>query len=164
MAKLYFDVLHKRGQGAKATLDQQMEAAEWLTSRYAGRAVDVSVTADMGDADNPLALMATEELKALIRVSRGLAPSAGPAVALSPSGGENATHSHAHSHTLSAGTPDALASAAPSLGGDMGDAVLEPLATPPATPIVVPSAFQARCALCGLRRAHNLDCPNRPVT
>lgn len=121
MAKLYFDVMYKRGQGANATLDQRMQAAEWLTSRGYGKAVDVSLTAEMEGGENPLALASTDELRALIRVARSLPI-----------------------------TEDAVVEA---VEAPPRDAVQSPL--PPQPP-------SDRCASCGLRRAHNLDCPNRP--
>lgn len=132
MAELYFAVMRGQGIGAKANLAQRMQAAEWLASRGYGRAPDVSLAGDLDGVTNPLADVSTDELRAHIRAL------------VTVSNHEN-------------GAPHTPAHPLPPVAHDA-----KPMATQANPATGAGSPYAAKCAACGLKNAHNLDCPERP--
>lgn len=143
IAKWCADILEGRVKGA--TLADKRWAAEWLSNRAFGKSPDVVLNGELADGDNPLSELPSEVLRA---IAGGV-----PFGAL----GQNAPTSQ-NSDTPTAPNSATRASAVPTK-----PTTLDPVATEPV--ITQPSAVDpnAKCAECGLRRAHAMDCGQRTL-
>lgn len=148
LAEYFLRVL--RGHEKGATPAHKQAAAEWLANRFMGKAVDISLNGDLADENNPLAELPNAELRALI---------------LAATGEPNAHHQKSEG---ASDTREPRAAPAAPLADALSDAPAprpEAASTAPMAPLPPnpkPYSEAPRCPACGLRRAHNLDCPERP--
>jgi hypothetical protein len=89
-------------------VSHKIRAAEWLADRFAGKAVEVALTGEFDSANNPLAELDAEQLRALIHKivpKKGKAEQPETARPADPLA-ENSGQVGAYAHTQPAETPD----------------------------------------------------------